>query len=239
MKKTYYATTLIFILQGLFSSCSSNPNTEKELPLAEESVQEIDSSAFEKKSRYEELLKKFKPISFDTLKVFYEYNDKHFLGKELSLKEAAVFKPGITEASWGKLSGFYACNQFQIDVSTLGLIVRTPSEYGSSSIKLVLFDKKKDQLKKEYFELANDIMDGGEYYHTISWLIKTKVPEIRAFVYDYSYYDHKIAGDSEDTTIEESRSYFLIDCMSPKFDTISKNENQLKKRFRKLLKTEE
>jgi len=229
----------IVFLFGFLISCG-NSNV-KEVSAAEEKkkdsvlVESADKPVIP--SKYAALLEKFKPISFDTLKVYYKYTGKRFDGKELTLKEAKIFPIGITENYFGKLSGVYACYQFQIDSTTLGLIARTPSEYESSSIKLFLFDTKKDVLLKEYFELSQDIGDAGDYYNRTSWLFKTKNSQIQSFVYDYSSYYHGVE-DTTDETVDEWHSYFLIDCMSPKFDTISKNETQLKKRFKRVLKKE-
>ncbi len=232
----------ILWLVGFLAACGSSdstavPDTEaakKDSVISENTAKEIKREP----SKYDELLKKFKPISFDTLKVFYNYEDKHFSGKELTLKEAKIFPLGITENYLGELSGVYACYQFQIDSSTLGLIARTPSEYESSSIKLFLFDIKKDKLLTDYFELGQDIGDAGDYYHRVSWLIKTKKNEVHSFVYNYSSYNHEV-DDTADHVLEEWRDYYLINCMSPKFDTLSKNQSHLKKRFKKILKAEE
>ncbi|WP_341907506.1 hypothetical protein [Fluviicola taffensis] len=64
----------------------------------------------------------FKPISFDTLKVEYEYatKDKKFRGTELTLKEAKSLNIEYTEPYYGKLSGVYGCYQFQIDSTHTG-----------------------------------------------------------------------------------------------------------------------
>ena len=48
-----------------------------------ERIHESTSPLIEKESRYAEMLKKFKAVSFDTLKVYYNYDDKKFKGKEL------------------------------------------------------------------------------------------------------------------------------------------------------------
>lgn len=240
MKKLHYAIPLIFLLQGVFSSCNSGSNPKKEGTKEEGSVQKTDSSFVQKKSVYDELLKKFKPISFDTLKVEYYYDtkDKKYLGKELTLKEAKSLNIEYTEPSYGKLSGVFACYQFPIDSFRTGLIARIPADYESTTIGLFILDRKKDKIAHEYFPAGIVFGDAGDAYQRISWLFRTKDKQLHSFVYDYSSYNHEVE-DTTDHTIDEWRSYFLIDCMSPKFDTISKNETQLKKRFKKVLLTEE
>ena len=240
MKKSCYAIPLIFLLQGVFLSCSSNSNPKKNHSKEEGSVQKTDSSLIQKKSVYDELLKKFKPISFDTLKVGYEYDtkDRKFWGTELTLKEAKSLNVAYIEPSYGKLSGVYACYQFQIDSLRTGLIARIPADYESTTIGLFILDRKKDKIAREYFPVGIIFGDAGDAYQRISWLFRTKDKQLQSFVYDYSSYNREVE-DTTDHTIDEWRSYFLIDCMSPKFDTISKNETFLKKRFKNVLKTEE
>jgi hypothetical protein len=236
MIRTYYTIALIFLLQVFFSSCNSNPDTEKELPEAGELIRKIDSSAIVRKNDFESILKKYKPISFDTLKVRYGYDedDNQFSGKELTLKEARTLPIGFTEKRYGKLSGVYACYQFELDASRLGLLTRIPSDYESTSIVLLVFDRKKQEFHNSYFYLGAVNGDAGEIASRVSWLFQAKNKQLQAFVYDYQSY-HEI----DDTLTTESHSYFLVDCMKPYFDTISSSENQLKKRFKKLLLTEE
>jgi|GEM_PF-1395033 len=237
MKKLHYTIPLICLLNGVFYSCGSNSNPEKELSKEEGSVQKTDSSTVEKKSVYDELLKKFKPISFDTLMVEYSYGtiNKKYRGTELSLKEAKSLNVEYIEPSYGKLSGVYACYQFQIDSLRTGLIARIPADYESTTIGLFILDRKKDQIAREYFPVGIIFGDAGDAAQRISWLFMTKDKQLQSFVYDYSSYSHEVE-DTADHTIDEWRSYFLIDCMSPRFDTISKNETQLRKRFKRVLK---
>lgn len=240
MRKTWYNSFWTLFLAGFLLSCGNSTVTDAAPSKneAKEPVPVETTHVSAPPGKYSDLLKKFEPISFDTLKVYYSYNGKRFEGKELTLKEAKIFPLGISENYFGRLSGMYACYQFEIDSETLGLIARTPSEYESSSIKLFLFDLKKDSFSKEYVELSQDIGDAGDYYHRTSWLFRTNKKEIHSLVYDYSSYNNEV-DDTSNHTIDEWRSYFVINCMSAKFDTISKNEAQLKKRFKRLLKTEE
>ena len=223
-------------MQGLFLSCSSNP--PKDIPKEEEPVVNADSSLLQKNSAYAELLKKFRPISFDTLKVTYQYEtkDQRFKGTELTLKEAKIFPLGITDNSFGKLSGVYACYQFPLDSTRIGLIARIPGEYDANSVGLFIFDRKKDQLQKEYMLLSVDFGDAGDVYNRTSWLIRAKDKQYQSLIYDYSAYYHEVE-DTSDHTVDEWEEYYLFNCMSPEFDTISKNGTKLKKQFRRILKT--
>lgn len=236
MRDTYYAIGWIFLLQGFFLSCSSNPDRERDIPKAEGSVRKTDSSALGSKSNFEVILKKYKAISFDTLKVYYTYDEKdtRFSGKELTLKEAKSLPIGITENYFGKFSGVYACYQFPIDSFRVGLITRIPGEYESTSVVLLIFDRKRDKIADNYFYLGTSNGDAGEISNRVSWLYKTKEKQLHSFVYDYQS-SHEI----DDTVTTESRYYFLVNCMSPQFDTISSNQTRLMKRFKGLLRTEE
>lgn len=235
MKRTNYAITLLILLQGIFPSCSSN--AKKDTPKANPSVMQVDSSLVQKESAYAELLKKFKPISFDTLEVTYVYDtkDKRFKGKELTLKEAKVFPIDIQENYFGKLSGVYACYQFPLDSVRIGLIARIPGEYEANSVGLFIFDRIKDRLQKEYIHLSVDFGDAGDVYSRISWLIRSKNNQYQSLIYDYSAYYHEVE-DTNDHTVDEWEEYYLLNCMSPKFDTISKNSVRLKKQFNRILK---
>nr|WP_294859825.1 hypothetical protein [uncultured Fluviicola sp.] len=237
MNKSYYIIPLIFLLQGVFLSCNTNQSQKKELSKEEGSVQKTDSSFVRKKSVYDDLLKKFKKISFDTLMVEYHYDtkDKRYRGTELTLKEAKSLNIEYTEPSYGKLSGVFACYQFQIDSIRTGLIARIPAEYESTSIGLFILDNRKDKIESGSFHLGAIFGDAGDAYQRISWLFRTKNNQFHSFVYDYSSYNHEVE-DTSDHTIEKWTSYFLIDCMTPKFDTVSKDETQLKKRFKRVLK---
>jgi len=235
MGKIHFQTVCIILFIGYLTACGSNSTTPKKV-VKEEVSPAIDSSSVKEEKNYENLLKKFKTVSFDTLKVSYSEEEKNnpFFGKELTVKEAKSLPIGFTENYFGKMTGVYACCQFPIDSDRLGLITRIPAEYESTSIVLFIFDLKKNKILDEYHHLATSSGDAGETYVRTSWLFKTTNKQLHSFEYRYQT-SHEI----DDTLMTESRSYELINCMSPKFETISTNEAQLKKRFKKVLLTEE
>lgn len=234
MGKIQFVCTIL-LLAGCLMACGSNSTSSKKT-IKEDVVLKTDSSSVENKNEYGNLLKKFKPISFDTLKVLYSYEEKNnpFFGKELTLKEAKSLPIGFIGNNFGKISGVYACYQFPIDSNRVGLITRIPAEYESTSIVLLVYDLKKNKILDEYHHLAASTGDAGETYVSISWLFRTKDKRLHSFEYSYQS-SHEI----DDTLTTESRSYELINCMSSKFETISNNEARLKKRFNKVLLTEE
>ncbi|MDF3026116.1 MAG: hypothetical protein K0S23_423 [Fluviicola sp.] len=241
MNKFPFQVFGIIFLQVFFSACGENPvTTRKNKSSEEEFAKQADSSfsSHYKKSAYDDVLKKFKIISFDTLKVFYDYENNLFEGKELTSQEAKFLPMEIYHNYNGQLSGVFACYQFEIDSTRIGLIARTPSEYESSSVKLFIFDTERDKAEKNYIELGQTFGDAGDGLYKASWLFKTKKKEIHSLGYRYQSYDHSV-DDPSDSVVEEWRDYYLINCMSRKMDTISTDEAQLKKRFKKVLLTEE
>ena len=239
MKGKSLLAICFLILQLLVIACTETNRTKKPIPAKNTTLQTTMPTQVQKKSRFEELLKKFKPISFDTLQVFYTYGDQknRFLGQELPLKDALNLPFDKSEYHHGSSSEVYACYQFSIDSNTIGLIARVPSIYESSSVLLFLFDIKKDIFLEANSQLSENIGDAGDYYQKITWLYRTKDKQIHSFVYDYSSYSHEVE-DTADHTLEEWRKYCLINCTDRKFDTLSSNEIQLKKKFKKLLKME-
>jgi hypothetical protein len=175
MSKIYFKLGWIMLFVGCLTACGSNSTPPKQIE-KEEVLIKTDSLLIEKQTGYEGLLKEFKSISFDTLKVSYSYEEKNnpFFGKELTLKEAKSLPIGFTENYFGKVSGVYACCQFSIDSNRVGLITRIPAEYESTSIVLLIFDRKKNKILNEYYHLAASTGDAGEVYVRTSWLFKNK-----------------------------------------------------------------
>ncbi|MFB9080016.1 hypothetical protein ACFFLS_08995 [Flavobacterium procerum] len=184
-----------------------------------------------KENKYSELLEKFENISFDTLKIFSEENFKKFKGRELDSLNVILFPKEITIQHFNDPPGLFACYKFSINKETIGLIMRTPSEYLPSSIKLFIYDSKNNKIKS-YMELAESWGDAGDGMQKTSWLIK-KVNKFEVFTWvNESSYENP-----EDSIPESWDSYFLIDISKSKFDTISNDTNVLAKKYRSLIKS--
>lgn len=243
MNKSLFHSLWIASFFGTLVSCGNStsinaPETEGKKKDAAVLVETATSSVLLKPSKYEDVLKKFKLISFDTLKVYFESEDKFYEGKELSTKEARFLPISVFENyNGGKLSGIFACYQFQIDSTTIGLIARTPSEYESSSIKLFCLDTKNDKISSQSIELGQSFGDAGAFLSKTSWIFYAMNGEVQALIYmHYSSHDWEDTLGLED---EEEKNYFLINLKPGKLDTIYKNSGFLKKRFKKLLKKHE
>lgn len=132
----------------LLCSCGEKNKTEK---VVARTVQ---------KSKYRTLLSKFENISIDTLEIYSSEDFGIYKGVQIDSLDAILFPKEIAEAYFLE-HDIYACYKFDIDSSKIGLIVRTPSMYVPSSIKLFVFDKITDNIS-EYIELAESWGDAGD-----------------------------------------------------------------------------
>jgi hypothetical protein len=191
----------------------------------------------EKKSKYAKLLSRYKSISFDTLEVFstseLESNTYKFKGKQLDSADASLFPNEISKEYFNNAPGLFACYKFNLDSFRVGLITRTPSEYEPSSIKLFLFDIRKDTIT-DYLELAEFWGDAGDVVNKTSWLLKDKKNKYKSFIRENQSYDHS-AEDEKDTTVDYVDYYWLIDLSKEKQDTLSNDSLQLVTHFKNLI----
>jgi len=182
-------------------------------------------------------LKKFKQVSIDTLKVYsaedLESNSYKYKGKPLDSVDIALFPKEIS-GLYESDSSFYACYQFNIDSTRIGLITRTPSEYISSSIKLFLFDKKADAITN-YFELADQWGDAGDALDKTAWIVRDRKKNIQAFLWVNETLDNSVE-DETDSTIESNNYYYLVDLSKQAIDTTNNDSAKLTRQFQALLK---
>ena len=187
------------------------------------------------KSRYEKLLSIYKEISIDTLKV-YSPEDLigEYKGVEIDSSEVMLFPKEIVEQHFVDPPGLFAIYKFEIDINTIGLITRTPSEYAPSSIKLFFLDKTKD-LIIGYVELAESLGDAGDYMITDSWIFKDNDKRLMALVCVMERHDNSV-DDEKDTSTQEWNYYYLLNLSKEHIDTISKDEKVLIMKFGNLIK---
>ena len=218
MKKLFYLITIIALY-----SCNKKTET-------------LSSPKIEVKieSRYSQLLKKFKNISLDTLKVFSDEDYKTFKGRKLDSLDVILFPKEIAEAHFIDPPGIFACYKFTIDSNRIGLIARTPSEYVPSSIKLFVYSKEKDEITN-YIELAESWGDAGDVLEKTSWLFRNKDNSVSSLVWVHEM--HYNSAEAENDTTSESWDYhYLINISKTKIDTINKDSKMLTKAFRNILK---
>lgn len=222
--------TLIYFFIVTLLSCDQNQNPNTTLDT-------------KRGSKYEKLLSKFKDIEIDTLRIYSpEYSSDsseklngEYIGIELDSTDAILFPNDIAQQHFNDPPGLYAIYKFKVDSNTLGLITRTPSEYVPSSIKLFYFDKIKDSITS-YLELAETWGDAGDYMSKDSWLFKDKLQNLQAFTWVMEGHDNSVDNE-KDTTTQEWNYYYLLDISKPKVDTISKDENELIKKFSNIIKS--
>ncbi|MGL3002110.1 hypothetical protein [Flavobacterium sp. RSSB_23] len=218
MKKLFYLITIIAL-----HSCNKTTET-------------LSSPKIEVKieSRYSQLLKKFKNISLDTLKVFSDEDYKTFKGRKLDSLDVILFPKEIAEAHFIDPPGIFACYKFTIDSNRIGLIARTPSEYVPSSIKLFVYSKEKDEITN-YIELAESWGDAGDVLEKTSWLFRNKDNSVSSLVWVHEMH-YNSAEVENDTTSESWDYHYLINISKTKIDTINKDSKMLTKAFRNILK---
>ncbi|WP_016990361.1 hypothetical protein [Flavobacterium sp. ACAM 123] len=210
---------LLLLMLILLCSCGEKNKTEK---VVATTVQ---------KSKYRTLLSKFENISIDTLEIYSSENFGIYKGVQIDSLDAILFPKEIAEAYFLE-HDIYACCKFDIDSSKIGLIVRTPSMYVPSSIKLFVFDKITDNIS-EYIELAESWGDAGDAIEKTSWLIKNPSNKINVLTREIESHDHSVE-DENDTIVESWDKYYLF-AFNHKLDTINKNSDLLKKKFNVIL----
>lgn len=166
-----------------------------------------------------------KIMNFDTLFISYtdyEKEKSNFIGDSMKTSEIEKL-PKSFEAD-SKFLGLYYCGTISLNDSTNGLIIRTPSTYVSSSIKLFIYDTYPDSIHN-YFELAEEFGDEGNNYKKTCKIYKDKKSKIH---FDFSEH-HSSYDISEDIMVE---NYLLnYNCLLTKFqlDTIFKTKKDLKR----------
>lgn len=223
MKVTFIKNIAFILIAFSLFSCADTP---KERPV--EKTKEV------RVSKFQQLLTKYKDISFDTLEVFAAFDmDKKsykYSGVELDSTEMMLLPEGL-----GSLEphSFFACYKFTIDSASIGLITRVPGEYSPTSIKLLVLDTKLDSVVS-YFELSDLSGDAGDMWQKTSWLYKNE-NSYRSLLWQELTHDH-IVDDEADSTVDRTNNYYLIDFSSLKPDTIVRDTMKLTMQFADLLK---
>ena len=185
-----------------------------------------------KTSRFEQILNKYKEISFDTLNVYSTFEDPdtdsyYFRGVLFDTTELVFIPKTLDHYD----CTYYACYKFAIDSATTGLITRCPGEYSATVLKLFVFDQLKDSVTATYF-LADNFGDAGEVMITTSWLLNPKPEGFSFFTYYESEYQHSVENEN-DTTIDRcySASYYVLKNGIP--DTTEISDPEIIASFRK------
>ncbi|MCP9750912.1 hypothetical protein [Ferruginibacter sp. HRS2-29] len=185
-----------------------------------------------KTSKHQQLLLKFKSISFDTLRVF-SFPEKYgeFQGELLDSADVALFaQENYGYDAFGQDSAVFAIYKFPVDSNRIGLIVRTPSEFESSSIKFFILDKEKDKLLFN-IELAEKWADAGDFMSKDAWIFKDSTHKLKTLLWVYEAHDNSV-NDQKDTTVQQWDHLYLINLSGRNADTVSKDKALLKWQFK-------
>jgi hypothetical protein len=186
--------------------------------------------------RYKDLFAQFFNIVPDTLEVHSpDTVTSVYNGRSIDSLSAQLFPAEMAKQHSSENPELFAIYKFMPDSAHMGLLARTPSEYEPSSIKLFLWDKRKDSLTS-FIELADNWGDAGDYMTKTSWLFRdTSSRHIQALIQVFQGHDNSV-DNPKDTTREEEYLYTLVDLSKNGFDTLFADKKQLPQQYSQLVK---
>lgn len=182
--------------------------------------------------KYAELLSLYQPITVGNFKVYSTTNfyDEAYKFKGKKLNDAQVQLLPKKAISGDPASGLFATYKFIIDANRTGLLTRSPGQYDSSSIKLLIYDKRKDAIT-DCFQVAEKWADAGDAFEAQSWLFKNADKSINCVLWEQSIHDGKL-DEEEDTTRKVSQHYYLFGFKKAIHDTLSTNAKAVFEKFK-------
>jgi hypothetical protein len=186
--------------------------------------------------RFKGLFAQFFNIGLDTLEVHSpDTLPSVYNGRSIDSLNAQLFPSEMAQHHTAENPELFAIYKFMIDSARMGLLARTPSEYEPSSIKLFLWDKRKDSLTS-YIELGETWGDAGDYMYKKSWLFRdTSSRHIQALIQEFQGHDNSV-DNPKDTTREERYLYTLVDFTKNGLDTIFIDQEKLPGKYSQLIK---
>ncbi|OQP47284.1 hypothetical protein A4H97_07210 [Niastella yeongjuensis] len=186
--------------------------------------------------RFKDLFAQFFNMGLDTLEVHSpDTTTSVFNGRIIDSVSAQLFPAEMAQHHTSENPELFAIYKFMLDSARMGLLARTPSEYEPSSIKLFLWDKRKDSLTS-YMELGETWGDAGDYLYKKSWLFRdTSSRHIQALIEVFQGQDNSV-DNPKDTTRDERYLYTLIDFAKNGLDTIFMDEEKLPAKYSVLIK---
>ncbi len=214
-----FVSSMLILLVGYLNSCA-------------ESTKKNEVNHPEEESRYAHLLSQFEPIQPKSLHIYSSPDYGRFKGKKLNSADCKLLPIDTRDMNYIMDYGVYACYKFRLDSNHVGLIIRTPSMYESSSIDMFVWDIGNDKISYA-FQLAQSTGDAGVYS------MKTALLEKLGEDYLTFIYDHESEADDEDTTGLSDLHwdfYYHLRWKNERFDTVSTDAKLLSFRYRKFLK---
>ena len=192
-----------------------------------------------KDSRYAGILAKCKAITIDTLPVYstvegLDSGTFSYKGVLIDSIDTHLFSPEISTGDKWDFTKFFACYSFAIDNGHTGIIVRTPASNEPTSVKLFTIDNERDTIIN-WIELADRFDKGSDVSEKTSWLYRNKTMNLTAYMWIQETYDHGVENEN-DTTIDLSNHYYVLDLSKPKYDTINSNAGDLLKTFQAVIR---
>jgi len=193
-----------------------------------------DSNEFLIPQNRQQLLARFQQTDTDSLHVvpFIEKRKEKINGVELDSMEKKFFPALAPYGAAEYTPTYFAARKMDINDRFIGLLTRTMSFYAPTSMKLYIYDKKRDSITG-YTELADQFGDGGAYGEKEAWLFK-EAGKLTAILSEFNAVDHTLdvpAGTGIDSTF----SYFKIQFDNGRADTLSTDNVELKKAYPHLL----
>jgi hypothetical protein len=183
------------------------------------------------------LLEKLHEIAADTLEVYSTNETENatfpFHGFKLDSLEIGTLPKKMRERFLYD-PDFYGCYKLRIDSSHIGLIVRTPSEYVTSSIKLFVLDTSNKVILDTYVELAESIGDAG-YLMTKRTFVFNDGFRLNYLIWKQESEDMSIEDES-DTTVRTSHTLNLLTFRKNTFETLDNKTAKLLTMYRQLSK---
>lgn len=216
---------IIFLLAIIVYSCSEKPKASE----TEMVVEGYIADSF---------LAKFEHIELDSLKIYsggdMESDEYEFKGKPLETRDGSYIRSYFTKGDMAYdssiLNQFYACYKFDLSENRYGLIIRCPSEYESSSVRLFEYDMI-TQEATELMELSESWGDAGDWMEKQSLAFRDSINRLNVFHFHSIGYDHSVE-DITDTTVDVSDNYYLIRPKLNGNDTFERNSEFLKSKWK-------
>jgi hypothetical protein len=115
----------------------------------------------------------FKDTSFANLHLYspdlHRNTSQLFMGNSIPGKYFKYFKANDFELEYQK-GGYkiFACYKFKFNFNKTALIVRVPSQYEETAIRLIIISEK--NIIEDNFEIANEFGDGGWSFNKDAWI---------------------------------------------------------------------
>lgn len=206
---------LLLSLIFLFFNCSGKQNEKLESVASPN----LNSSLIDANNQEAQFLALFQKLEADSLRLFSQYGPErtHFIGKPIrqefykffidayDKESQAYFLEERQELTIDKDAEFSAIYKFPVSEKFEGLIIRTPSDYESTSIKLFIWDVSKRKATG-FIELAEIWGDAGDSYEATSQLILTH----RLEVIKHTYTSWEDIENPENRTSFDSLFYYQV-----------------------------